>query len=64
LLILGREEALRRFIPAHEVAFQVLDGTTVKINSFYRAPLLQTFEGLMQMFEARLEEDDTGAELS
>jgi ATP-dependent DNA helicase RecG len=27
-------------------------------DTAYRAPLLQTFAGLMQMFEARLEEDE------
>jgi hypothetical protein len=40
LLILGREAALREHLPTHEVAFQVLDGTHVRVNDFYRTPLL------------------------
>jgi ATP-dependent DNA helicase RecG len=44
LLIMGREETLRHHIPAHEVAFQVLEGTEVRVNEFFRKPLLQTFE--------------------
>ena len=44
LLLMGREEILRQHAPAHEVAFQVLEGTDVKANEFFRKPLLQTFE--------------------
>jgi len=38
LLILGREAALREHLPTHEVGFQVLDGTQVRVNDFYRTP--------------------------
>ncbi len=58
LLILGREAALREHLPTHEVAFQVLDGTQVRVNDFYRAPLLKTFERVLEQFEARVEEDE------
>ena len=44
LLLLGRESALREHLPTHEAAFQVLEGTHVRVNEFYRAPLLKTFE--------------------
>ena len=44
LLLMGREEILRQHAPAHKVAFQVLGGTNVQVNEFYRKPLLQTFE--------------------
>ena len=44
LLIMGREEMIRQHVPAHEVAFQVLEGTDVRVNEFFRKPLLQTFE--------------------
>jgi len=58
LLILGREAVLRVHLPTHEVAFQVLDGTQVRVNNFYRVPLLKTFERVMEQFEARVQEDE------
>ncbi|GJD17835.1 conserved hypothetical protein [Rivularia sp. IAM M-261] len=58
LLILGRETALREHIPTHEVAFQVLEGTQVRVNDFYRTPMLKLFERVMQQFEVRVEEDE------
>jgi ATP-dependent DNA helicase RecG len=58
LLLLGREETLRRHIPAYEVAFQVLEGTAVKVNEFFRKPLLQTFEEIERLFSARIEEKE------
>lgn len=56
LLLLGTEAALRRWVPTHEVAFQVLDGTDVKLNEFFRSPLLRVFERLEELFIARNEE--------
>ena len=58
LLMLGREASIRRLVPAHEVAFQMLEGTDVRINDFYRAPLLQTFEIILERFRARVEEEE------
>jgi ATP-dependent DNA helicase RecG len=58
LLILGYEAALRRFLPTHEVAFQVLERNQVRTNDFYRWPLLRTFERVMEQFEVRVEEDE------
>lgn len=58
LLILGRETALRTHLPTYEVAFQVFEGTQVRVNEFYRTPLLKTFERVMEQFEARVEEDE------
>ncbi|MEG4577408.1 putative DNA binding domain-containing protein [Microcoleus sp. N3A4] len=58
LLILGRESALREHLPTHEVAFQVLEGTQVRVNDFYRTPLLKLFERVMEQFEVRVEEDE------
>lgn len=40
LLILGTESALRRAVPTHEIAFQVLDGEDVRMNEFLNKPLL------------------------
>ena len=58
LLMLGRESALREKLPTLEVAFQVLEGTQVRVNEFYRTPLFKTFERIMGQFEARIEEDE------
>lgn len=58
LLLLGTENLLRQHIPAHEVAFQVLQGTDVKVNEFFRKPLLETFEQVELLFTARVEEEE------
>lgn len=58
LLLIGREAALRTSVPTHEVAFQVLAGTDVKVNEFFRGPLLRTFERVEEMFLARVEEQE------
>lgn len=58
LLIMGREETLRQHIPAHEIAFQVLEGTNVRVNEFFRKPLLQTFEEIELLFKARVNEQE------
>ena len=58
LLIIGREEILRKHVPAHEIAFQVLEGTDVRVNEFSRKPLLQTFEEVELLFKARIDEQE------
>lgn len=56
LLLLGREEALRQHLPTHEVAFQLLDGTDVRVNEFSRRPLVASFERIEEPFSAHLVE--------
>lgn len=58
LLLFGKEEALRRFIPTHEVAFQVLSGTQVEVNDFFRWPLLRVMEEVLGRFRARNREEE------
>lgn len=58
LLLFGREEALRRYLPAHEVAFQVLRGTAVEVNDFFRWPLLRVMEELEARWRARNREQE------
>ena len=58
LLLMGREEILRQHAPAHEVAFQVLEGTDVQVNEFFRKPLLQTFEEVEILYKARVREQE------
>jgi ATP-dependent DNA helicase RecG len=58
LLLLGTANALRRFVPTHELAIQVLEGTDVRRNNFYREPLLRLNERAFDAYQAlvRLEE--------
>lgn len=58
LLLFGREAALRRLIPTHEVAFQVLDGPRAVVNDFFRRPLPWVVEELVGRFRARVSEEE------
>ncbi len=58
LMLLGTEELLRRHLPAYETAFQVLRGTKVLVNEFFRKPLLETFEAVELLFNARVTEEE------
>lgn len=58
LLLFGREEALRRCLPTHEVAFQVLAGQKVEVNDFMRWPLLRVMDELLTRFRARNREEE------
>lgn len=58
LLLFGKEEALRRALPTHEVAFQVLSGTRVEVNDFFRWPLLRVTEEIEARFRARNREEE------
>lgn len=56
LLLVGKETALREYVPAHEVAFQVLQNDEVRVNDFYSWPLLRTLEWILEAFQVRNEE--------
>lgn len=56
LLLIGREPAIREHLPTHEAAFQVLEGTDVRVNDFFRWPLIRLFERIEEQFTARLSE--------
>ncbi len=56
LLLIGRETSLRQHIPTHELAFQVMEGTRVRVNDFYHTPLLAAFERIEEQFGARTDE--------
>ena len=58
LLLFGREEVLRSALPAHEIAFQVLSGTSVEVNDFFRWPLLRAMEEVESRFRARNREEE------
>ena len=58
ILILGTEKLLRKHVPSHEAAFQVLKAGKVKVNEFRRKPLLEIFEEFKMMFGAQYSEDE------
>lgn len=58
LLLFGKEQALKRFLPTHEVAFQKLSGTKVQANEFFRFPLLKIMDELTSRFKANNNEDE------
>lgn len=58
LLFLGTPALIREHVPSYEVAFQVLRGTYVRVNEFYRKPLLETFEQIETQFRAWIVEEE------
>lgn len=58
LLLFGRSTALRRFVPTHEAAFQVLRGLQVEVNDFLTEPLFRLAESVFARFEARNREQE------
>jgi ATP-dependent DNA helicase RecG len=58
LLLFGKEAVLRRFLPAHEVAFQVLSGLRVEVNDFFRWPLVRVMDEILARFRARYREEE------
>jgi ATP-dependent DNA helicase RecG len=58
LLLFGKVDALRRFLPTHETAFQVLRGLDVEVNDFLPYPLLRLAEEMLTRFRARNSEED------
>lgn len=59
MLLLGREEPLRRFLPTCEVAYQVLGvGGEVAVNDWFCSPILRTLEAVEERFRARNQESE------
>lgn len=58
LLLFGKEDALRRFLPGHETAFQALRGLDVEVNDFFRWPLLRVMEEIEARIRARNREQE------
>lgn len=51
ILLVGKEEAIRRAVPTSAATFQVLEGTKVRMNEDYYQPLLYTIEKMREMLE-------------
>lgn len=52
LLMIGKIESIKRFIPTHSVSFQVLEGTNVRINEDFVLPILASVAKLNSYLEA------------
>lgn len=60
VLLLGRQEVLRKSIPTHQVNFQVLDAQgDVKVNDLLDGPLIKIIQETEARFAARNEERET-----
>jgi ATP-dependent DNA helicase RecG len=58
LLLFGRIDAIRKYLPTHEAAFQVLRGLEVQVNDFLPYPLFRLAEELFARFAARNQEEE------
>ena len=59
LLLIGKEEYIKEFIPGNEVLFQVLDGVKVLINPpAMKGSLLSIFEKIELLFQSRIVEQE------
>jgi ATP-dependent DNA helicase RecG len=58
LLLFGRVESLRTFVPTHKAAFQVLRGTNVEVNDFLYYPLLRLAEEMFARFAVRNSQEE------
>lgn len=52
MLILGRADRIEKFMPTAKTAFQVLQGTEVRINEISSKPLLKQFDEIESFFKA------------
>ena len=58
ILLIGKVMAIKRFIPTHAAAFQVMEGTEIRDNDDFVLPLLQTIEKINDRVEARNPEQE------
>lgn len=59
LLVIGRERAIARHLPSHEVMFQVFDGADLRVNDAWRGPLLRVFVAIEAHLRVRNEQNET-----
>lgn len=61
VLLAGKEQSIRRRLPTHEAAFQVLSDVDVAVNQFYRSPIVRTLEEMLLFLRARNSETEVMA---
>jgi len=62
MLLIGKKDKLKHYMPTAESAIQVLEGTDVRVNESFFLPILAAFEKMTEFFSAwnRQEELDMG----
>lgn len=63
LLLFGRPDAVKHYVPTHEAAFQVLRGLDVEVNEFFTYPLFRLADEMFTRFRARNSEEEIQAGL-
>lgn len=58
VLLFGTSDAVHRWIPNHEVIFQVMDGTAVTVNHRTTAPLLAVVDDISARLDVQRTEDE------
>lgn len=52
LLILGRVNSIKKYVPTHSISFQALIGTEVRVNDSFELPILAAIEKLNTYLDA------------
>ena len=52
ILMVGKVESIQRFVPTNRSSFQVLEGTSVRVNEDFELPVLASIEKLIAHLEA------------
>lgn len=58
MLLIGKKEPLRRYIPTAEVCFQALRGTELTVNESFYLPVLAAIERIFSFLEVRNPEQE------
>lgn len=58
MLLIGKKEALRKYIPTAEVCFQSLNGTDLTVNESFYLPVLTAIEKIFAFLEVRNPEQE------
>lgn len=58
LLLIGRKEKIKQYMPSAESAIQVLSGTDIRVNESFYLPILAAFEKIEEYFTAWNKEEE------
>lgn len=58
LLLIGRPEKIKQYMPGAESAIQVLSGTDIRVNESFYLPILAAFEKIEEYFTAWNKEEE------
>lgn len=58
IMLFGRPEAIRKFVPTHETKFQVLERGAIRTSAIRHDPLFKSAESLFDQLRARNIEDE------